>query len=207
VIAFLWGLVAVAAIGDWIGVALDATWSRWITKPGVMVALIAVVLVGADHLSTATLAWLVVAFALCLAGDVFLLLPERFFLAGLASFLLGHVAYIVVFLLVGTTSWWAFAAVAGAAALRATAGGRILASTSDRMRRPVLAYLLVISLMAIAAWATGEPWLMLGAALFVASDTVLGWNRFVESRKWMDLTVIVTYHLAQISFAVWAVTR
>ena len=151
--------------------------------------------------------WLVVAFALCLAGDVFLLLPEGFFLAGLASFLLGHVAYIVVFLLVGTTSWWAFAAVAGAAALRATVGGRILASTSDQLRRPVLAYLVAISLMAIAAWATGEPWLMVGAALFVASDTVLGWNRFVESRKWMGLTVIVTYHLAQISFAVWAVTR
>jgi uncharacterized membrane protein YhhN len=205
--AVLWALVAVAAIGDWVGVALDARWPRWITKPGVMVALIAVVVVGADQLSGATLAWLVVAFALCLAGDVFLLLPERFFLAGLASFLLGHVAYIVVFLLVGTTSWWAFAAVAGAAALRATAGGHILDATSDSMRRPVLAYLLVISLMAIAAWATGEPWLMLGATLFVASDTVLGWNRFVDPRRWMDVVVIVTYHLAQISFAIWAVTR
>ncbi len=151
--------------------------------------------------------WLVVAFALCLAGDVFLLLPEGFFLLGLASFLLGHVAFIVVFLLAGTTSWWAFAAVAGAAGLRATVGGRILDATSDRMRRPVLAYLLVISLMAIAAWATGEPWLMAGAALFVASDTMLGWNRFVAARRWMGLAVIVTYHLAQVSFAVWAVTR
>jgi uncharacterized membrane protein YhhN len=205
--AFLWALVALAAVGDWIGVAVRATWSRWITKPGVMVALIAVVLVGGDHLSTSTRAWLVVAFALCLAGDVFLLLPEGVFLFGLGSFLLGHVAFVVVFLLVGTTSWWAFAAVAGAAALRATAGGQILAATSDRLRRPVLAYLLVISLMAIAAWATGEPWLMLGATLFVVSDTILGWNRFVDPRRWMDLAVIVTYHLAQISFAVWAVTR
>jgi len=203
----LWALVALAAAGDWIGVAVRATWSRWITKPGVMVALIAVVLVGGDHLSTSTRAWLVVAFALCLAGDVFLLLPEGVFLFGLGSFLLGHVAFIVVFLLVGTTSWWAFAAVAGAAALRATAGGQILAATSDRLRRPVLAYLLVISLMAIAAWATGEPWLMLGATLFVVSDTILGWNRFVDPRRWMDLAVIVTYHLAQISFAVWAVSR
>jgi uncharacterized membrane protein YhhN len=183
VTVLLWTIVVVAAISDWVGVVVGATRSRWISKPAVMVALIGVVLVGGDALPTATRAWLVVAFALCLAGDVFLLLPAGLFLFGLA-----------------------FVAVAGAAALRATAGGRILAATEARMRRPVLAYLLVISLMAIAAWATGEPWLMLGAALFVASDTVLGWNRFVDPRKWMDITVIVTYHLAQISFAIWAVT-
>ena len=65
------------------------------------------------------------------------------------------------------------------------------------MHRPVLAYLVVISLMAIAAWATGEPWLMAGAALFVASDTILGWRNFVNRRPWMPLAVMVTYHLGQ----------
>ena len=39
--------------------------------------------------------WFVAALVLCLIGDVFLMLPQDLFVFGLASFLLGHLAYIV----------------------------------------------------------------------------------------------------------------
>jgi uncharacterized membrane protein YhhN len=40
-------------------------------------------------------------------------------------------------------------------------------------------YLVVISAMAIVAWATAQPWLIVAAMLFFASDAMLGWGRFV----------------------------
>jgi hypothetical protein len=34
---------------------------------------------------------------------------------------------------------------------------------------------------------------------FVVSDSVLGWGRFVEGRRWMPTAVMITYHLALVS--------
>ena len=62
------------------------------------------------------------------------------------------------------------------------------------LRRPVLAYLAIISLMTVFAWATADPWIVVGATLFVVSDTVLGWRQFIRERAWMPVTVMVTYH-------------
>ena len=202
-----WVVAGVAAVVDWICVGLDNQRIRWVSKPAVMVALTVVVLVGGDALPAGVHAWLVVAFVLSLAGDVFLLMPDRWFAAGLGSFLLGHLAFVVAFVLWRVTSPWVLVAVVGLAVLHARAGLRILRSAPGELRGPVFCYLVVISVMALAAFATGEPWLMAGAALFVASDSMLGWDRFVAPRRAFGLAVIVTYHLAQGSFAVWAVTR
>ncbi|MFV0526441.1 MAG: lysoplasmalogenase family protein [Acidimicrobiales bacterium] len=35
------------------------------------------------------------------------------------------------------------------------------------------------------------------ATLFVISDALLGWNRFVAARSWMPVAVMVAYHGAQ----------
>ncbi len=61
----------------------------------------------------------------------------------------------------------------------------------------VIGYLIAISLMFAAAAATGNPWAIVGAGLFVTSDSVLGWRRFVGERRWMPVTIMVTYHLGQ----------
>ena len=47
-----------------------------------------------DPFDSAVRAWFVAALVLCLAGDVFLMLPKDLFVAGLASFLLGHLCYV-----------------------------------------------------------------------------------------------------------------
>jgi uncharacterized membrane protein YhhN len=47
------------------------------------------------------------------------------------------------------------------------------------------------------AMATGSTWAILGAALFVASDSVLGWRQFVADARWMPITIMVTYHLGE----------
>jgi len=81
-----------------------------------------------------------------------------------------------------------------AAVFAVTAGAR---AEEPKLGPPVVAYLTVISAMAIAAAAAGNAWAVVGAALFVASDTILGWRNFVDRRPWMPLAVMVTYHLGQ----------
>lgn len=191
---------AVAAGANW--------WSRWTddrrtelwSKPLALIALIGVAAT-LDPVDPAVRAWFVVALVCSLAGDVFLLDGDRRFVPGLVAFLLAHVAYTVGLIVAPDWSWVGFGVgVVLTVALASTVGVRIVRAA--RRSEPVLgpavsAYLVAISLMFCAAVATGSPWAIVGAALFVASDSVLGWRQFVGSARWMPVTVMVTYHLGQ----------
>jgi len=84
-------------------------------------------------------------------GDLFLIFREpRVFLAGLVSFLLGHVAYVTAFLLYGIAPLWSLAA-AGALVAVAIPVVLWLAPKLGDMRAPVYAYIVVISLMVACA--------------------------------------------------------
>jgi uncharacterized membrane protein YhhN len=191
---------AIAAGANW--------WSRWTddrrtelwSKPLALIALVGVA-VTLDPVDPAVRAWFVVALVCSLAGDVFLLDGDRRFVPGLVAFLFAHVAYTVGLIVAPDWSWAGFVVgVALVVALVSTVGLRIVRAA--RRSEPVLgpavsAYLLAISLMFCAAVATGNPWAIVGAGLFVASDSVLGWRQFVGSASWMPVTVMVTYHLGQ----------
>ena len=60
----------------------------------------------------------------------------------------------------------------------------------------ILVYVAVISAMVISAIAGGTAMGVAGAVLFMASDSLIAEERFVRSRSWQRLTIIVTYHLA-----------
>ena len=65
-------------------------------------------------------------------------------------------------------------------------GRRILAgarASSPALVGPVTAYLTVISSMLLVAWATGRPAAIVGATLFVISDSILGWRKFVAEKR------------------------
>jgi len=55
--------------------------------------------------------------------------------------------------------------------------------------------------MAVLGWATGNWLIMLGTAAFIVSDSILGWNRFVVGKRWMEVAIMVTYHIAIVSLA------
>jgi uncharacterized membrane protein YhhN len=61
----------------------------------------------------------------------------------------------------------------------------------------VALYMLVISAMVATALATGNVVAGVGAALFVTSDTMIAWNRFVRPFAAADVGIMVTYHLGQ----------
>jgi uncharacterized membrane protein YhhN len=146
-----------------------------------------------------------IALMLCLVGDVALLASIDKFVLGLASFLLGHLAFIVLFVLYGLTSTTLGGLALILASLLVITIGRVIVAGATHndpaLRTPVLAYLGIISLMGAVGWATGRWWVVLGSTLFVMSDSVLGWGRFVRERRWMSITVMVTYHAAIASLA------
>jgi uncharacterized membrane protein YhhN len=149
-------------------------------------------------------AWVLVALLLCLLGDVFLMF-RRAFLAGLVSFLLGHLAYLAAFAaLLPPRSWparWAMPLllVSGAAALW-------LGPHLGRRRSPVLAYLVVITLMVWAAVSVvigGKgPWILAaGAGLFYLSDLAVARDRLVVKRFASRAWGLPAYYLGQLLLA------
>jgi alkenylglycerophosphocholine hydrolase len=56
--------------------------------------------------------------------------------------------------------------------------------------------------MVAAAVGAGSRWGILGAVLFLASDSVLAWDKFVRPLAHGHLVVMITYHLAQTALVV-----
>lgn len=199
------GFVAVA---DWIAVAREDRMFEGIAKPGVIFCLFVAVLLAGPGVSPVR--WLlIVALAASLAGD-WLLLPPGQFVAGLAAFLVAHLAYLGLFLLGDLDPARAALGLAAAVVLLATAGRPIVAGARlAGLGGPVIAYLAVICTMAIAATASGSLIAAAGAWLFVASDTLLGWDRLAAppavspgAAARRRVAVIVLYHIAQVLLTV-----
>ena len=203
--ATAWALIGVAialAVCDWVAVGTNHRTAEYVFKPATMLPLIAAALV-LDPVSEACRIWFVVGLVCSLAGDVFLMLPDddRRFVAGLASFLLGHVAYIAGFAAGGLSG----AALAiGAVVVGVTiiaAGSRIVVAarrTNPEMALPVLVYMVVISAMVAFAIGSTVPVAIVGAAVFALSDFTIGWTRFVKDFPGSRLVVMTTYHAAQV---------
>ena len=194
---------AAVAIVDWVAVARDDRRTEYVAKPLTMVLLIAAAL-ALDPTDGTARTWFVVALVCSLAGDVFLMLPRDRFVPGLASFLLGHVAYIVGLRHLGSSGTGLLAGVAVVVIALPLLAPRVLAairrSDDPSLVVPVSLYILVISAMVVAAGASGVVVALLAAVAFYASDALIAWTRFVTDLPHGRLLVMTTYHLAQIGF-------
>jgi uncharacterized membrane protein YhhN len=153
--------------------------------------------------------WGVAALVLCLAGDVFLMLPRDMFVAGLASFLVGHVLFIAAFIDDrGHDPLWGLTIAAALVALAISAGPVLRGAVAQdaRLRVPVVAYMAVIGVMLATSALPQSRWAIAGAATFVLSDSILARNRFVAPIKHGHLATMVTYHAA-LALIVFALTR
>jgi uncharacterized membrane protein YhhN len=198
-----WALLGVAgllAIGDWVAVAAGFKHPEYVCKPGTLAALVGVaVVLDPTHGDTRT--WFVVALVLSLAGDVFLMLPSDRFVAGLASFLLAHVAYVIGLTRHGSSAGALLAAAIPVVIVAGALGARFLRATRAAGHRelvgPLVAYMAVIAAMVTCALASGIVLAGVGAVLFMASDALIAETRFVGPRAWAPVVIIVTYHLGQ----------
>lgn len=190
-------VAAVAAVVDWWSVARDRKEIEYVAKPAVLVALIAAAaaLVPADGgVRTA----MVIGLTLGLIGDVLLMFDM--FVPGALAFLLGHVAYIVAFLMAGL---YVIALVVGAVLLGLLlfiCAKPILAGAgrqSATMRLVVLVYLVALGAVLVLGSGTAVAATAAGVALFAVSDALLAYGRFVGPAPGGRVLVLVTYHLGQ----------
>ena len=202
---------ALTAAADWTAVWFERRRLGWLTKPAVLLMLLAgFSLAGGWH---APLTWFGLALVFCLVGDILLMLPARAFIFGLAAFLLGHICYTLFFTLahppplrafipalalVTLLSWPAFVPVFRA--LRRKAYGM-------SFMLPMTLYSLVLSLMLASALSLpfNPAWRKLpallcaaGAALFYLSDVILSHNRFAQSIPRARFWTRLPYHSGQI---------
>lgn len=152
---------------------------------------------------------LVAALALGAAGDAFLAQEgEKPFLAGLASFLLAHIAYVALFLTAGDRleilagQPWRVALCAAGIVASVVLLRRLLPAAGPHMRLPVALYSIAILAMLLAAATVRAPVIVAGAALFVVSDSLLAIGRFLLTpddprQKALGSAVWVSYYLAQ----------
>ena len=205
-----WALAAAFAVvagTDWSAVVTGRRSWRPVTKPLALVALIGVA-VALEPVDPTIRAWMVVGLVLSLAGDVFLLGTQRWFVPGLVSFLAAHVAYVVALLLAPTSPGWMLAGLALVAAAAVAAAPRLARlgrGEHASLLGPVVAYVVVISAMVVTAFGTADPWAVAGAVLFYVSDATLAWNRFLKEHRWGPTVVMVTYHLGQAGLVGWLV--
>jgi uncharacterized membrane protein YhhN len=200
-VAFLFA--SLFAVGDWLAKARSRRALEYFCKPATLVALI----VAAGALDPATDAhtrrvWFVAALICSLTGDVLLMLPSDLFVPGLAAFLVGHLCYLVGFWTHGPSAIALVIAVVVVVAVVAPLGRRILASIvragqPGELRVAVAAYMAVISAMLATALATGNVLAAAGAVFFVASDSMIAWDRFVRRFAWAPVAIMVTYHVGQ----------
>lgn len=148
--------------------------------------------------------WLLVALVLSLFGDVFLMFgdgpraSDRAFTAGLASFLLAHLAFVAAFaqgLRAPELPGWLAAVVFYAVALLF-----VLLPRAGALKLPVLVYCLVLAAMVFAAAArhetvgdAGSLRALLGALLFMLSDSLLAWRRFGGRYRGAQALILSTY--------------
>ncbi len=191
----------VVAVFDWFAVARDEQRLEFVMKPLTMVVLIAAALALDDVDGTAR-TWFVVALVFSLAGDVFLMVPRDLFVPGLASFLVGHLAYIVGLRSFETSTGGLVIGLVVVLLAIPVLGLRIAkavrSSDEPELLAPVIAYMAVISVMVVSASSTGNPVAIAGAVSFYASDALIAWTRFITDFRWGRTAVMVTYHLAQV---------
>jgi uncharacterized membrane protein YhhN len=198
---YAWVLLAaaaVAAVVDWAAVTTRRPAVEQLAKPAVVLLLGAFAwLLHADESTSGR--WLLLALVLCLVGDLLLLSArDRAFGAGLAAFLLAHLAFVaVVVSLPRRDPVWV--AVAVTAVVVALVLWRLLwpiARADLAEGGPPTVYALVLGAFVALAWWSGHRVLAVGATVFLVSDALLAAQRFRRPLPAGRLAVMVTYHVA-----------
>lgn len=211
---------------DWAAIYFSWNALKPYTKPLAMILLISWTVTGANGQVSFGLILLIFAQIFGLLGDILLLFSNRFFMTGIAAFLIGHLFYLAL-LFSADVRFLSFSPISGLQifwhllGLVLWAGILILVykifrnlPNSKNMTSPLWAaiqvYLWILSAMLVLSVVVagilgvrfGWHWLLpVGSALFLLSDSLLTYNRFMQSFNSAQFWVRISYHLAQISLA------
>jgi uncharacterized membrane protein YhhN len=148
---------------------------------------------------------------LCFAGDICLafFFNRRVFTAGLAFFLTGHILYVLAFFITAGFTAGTWVSLIGISVISFFVFTRLRPHLGS-MRGPVIAYIVIISLMVVGAaslatrleFSLHARWLvMAGALLFYVSDLFVARHRFVKKDILNRYWGLPLYYAAQFMLA------
>lgn len=181
----------VCAILHLLSLALGWEWMRFVTKPLLMLILL---FAGARP-------WVNAALFFSWVGDIFLLgegLP--YFMAGLAAFLLAHCCYIVFFNGERRRKQprpnWNIYTIVGMSLYIGIFYFFLAPHLPEALKVPVFVYSCVIATMFVFA-GFSNLFCVVGAALFLISDSLLAINSFISPFTGAALLIMTSYAAAQ----------
>lgn len=175
---------------------------RYVVKPLILTSLLLLYFVSAVKVNRQY----VIALILCLLGDVFLLFSgKQNFILGLASFLLGHVFYIIILAKKSEKilpRLFLQALIPFAIVFITLIS--VLFKSLDGMLLPVIIYGTIICTMGTFALYhylkiknNSSLLFLIGSSFFILSDSILAINKFLMPKHILAILVMITYILAQ----------
>ncbi|MFV8332479.1 lysoplasmalogenase [Flavobacterium sp. GSP14] len=154
---------------------------------------------------------LLAALTMSWIGDIILLFADKgelYFIAGLIAFLISHVCYIILFskqlkvyLKKSKFLYWVGVT---AITMYLIAVMLVLLPSLGDLKIPVFVYALTISIMLLFAFKGYLNWhrpsnghILIGAIVFVASDSILAFDKFYAPLQHSALLIMSTYLVAQ----------
>ncbi|WP_338645251.1 lysoplasmalogenase [Flavobacterium sp. KS-LB2] len=180
----------------------------WFLKPFLLPFLILAVFL---HERFTTKKVLLTALTLSWIGDIILMFADKgelYFIAGLIAFLLSHIFYIVLFskqlkIYLKKSKMIFWIGVTAIAFYLIVMMLLLLPSLGD-LKIPVFVYALTISIMLLFALKGFMNWhkpasiyILIGAIVFVASDSILAFDKFYAPIQYSSFLIMTTYLTAQ----------
>lgn len=196
---------------DWLSLWFGKPRWNFFTKPAVLACLL--LWFSSQGGWQAAPIWFGLALIFSLAGDVFLLLPEKHFILGLLAFLAAQLCYVLGLRPPFPVDGMAVIAIGSVVILmesllfRNLRKGMLMKQIHHRLIPMLLVYSIAMSLMLFMATLTlAQPqWPAVaaslaaaGGALFFTSDALLSANRFLQPIPYGQLLVRILYHLGQV---------
>ena len=201
-------LFACLVLADLIAVSMESKPLEYVFKPSLMLALgIYFLLETAKTQEKKQRNLVLTALFFSLLGDVFLMFPNGFIL-GLAAFLVGHLFYIFAFMMDN----WGFifskrdrlVYALGILIYGVIFLSIVIPKVNIDLKMPIVAYgltILVMLLTALNRWKNvGNEtfkWVLIGAILFVISDSLIAISRFVQPFPMSGVAIMLTYSAGQ----------
>ena len=174
----------------------------YVFKPLTMVLLLLIAVFAAKENASVYGLAIIAGIVFSLVGDVAMMLPKKQIIIGMGAFLLAHVAYIISFSssTSAITNVWLFVPFL----LYAIVMSWTVLPHAGKLKIPVGIYEMAIMVMAWRAMermaqtgGTSAILALVGASLFVISDSLWACNFIIKRCKKAQVLILVTYYLAQ----------
>jgi len=198
-------LIALSAVLTIYGKYSKLIYVHYVFKPLTMVLIICLALLSSPTIVALYKYIIILALIFSLIGDVLLMLPNIKLSLGLLAFLIAHLIYAAAFIQ-DVSSYNVMILIP--VLLFSIFIYLFISKNLDKLRIPVILYIIVISLMGWLACNrhanfsdSKSLYVLIGGLLFLFSDSVLAINKFKKQFVLAEILILGSYFSAQFFFA------